>query len=220
MAVAGVVASHQAAQAVMAQRAVGEMLAEQQIETAVDALLNALNFTTEARILGQMIDATSTDFEFDRLVASLVQDAGRVAEGVATAVRPDVGWVRHLNLPSCARCVVLAGRVYRWSDGFLRHPGDDCTTLPTAAGNRDLVADPLDLMRQGQVRGLSQADMAALEDGADFGQVVNIRTRAAGLREAGRVLARAGRPTPEGIYRMASTRDEAVALLKQFSYVL
>jgi hypothetical protein len=116
-----------------------------------------------------MIEAT-VDSEFDRLVASLVQDAGRAAESVAVAVRPKVVFVRYLTLPSCSRCAVLAGRVYRYSQGFLRHPNCDCVMLPTTVAAPDLVQDPVELAKAGQIRGLSQADMLAIEQGADFGR--------------------------------------------------
>lgn len=57
------------------------------------------------------------------LTETQVADAGRVADGVAITARPQVGgYVRQLTLPSCERCVVLAGRWYRWNEGFLRHP--------------------------------------------------------------------------------------------------
>lgn len=221
-AVAAAVATHQMAQARMGQVAVAAMLAEQAVEAPPDAPLNLAAFTTSATMLAGMLSeiAPDADFEFVRLVTSLVQDAGRAAESVAVTVRPGVGWVRHLNLPSCSRCVVLAGRVYRYSDGFLRHPGDDCVTTAVAEGDDSRVEDPADLLQRGLVRGLSKADAQAIADGADFNQVVNVRRKAAGLTEAGRVLARAGRPTPEGIYRMSSNREEAVALLQRFGYVL
>jgi hypothetical protein len=60
-----------------------------------------------------------------------VADAARAAEGVSiTASEPtdrtgkkvEVGWIRVLNPPSCSRCVLLAGRFYRWNEGFERHP--------------------------------------------------------------------------------------------------
>jgi hypothetical protein len=53
---------------------------------------------------------------------------------------------------------VLAGRVYRYSSGFLRHPNCDCTMIPTSLANPAFVHDPVDLMREGQVTGLSKAD--------------------------------------------------------------
>ncbi|HET7386992.1 MAG TPA: hypothetical protein VFJ19_10055 [Nocardioidaceae bacterium] len=222
-AIAGVVVAHQMAQARMGQTAVAEMLAEQGIRAAADALLNLPAFTTSQQALGGMLEQIpdGADFEFERLVQSLIQDAGRAAESVATAVREDVGWVRQLTPPSCSRCVVLAGRVYRWSDGFLRHPGDDCITVAVRDGDETRTVDPLELYRNGQVRGLSKADAQALEDGADFNQVVNVRSKKAGLSEAGEVLSRAGRPTPAGIYRAsAGDHDKALALLARHRYIL
>ena len=61
--------------------------------------------------------------------------------------------------------------------------------------------------------------MQALADGADLGQVVNIRRKAAGLLEAGHALTRGGRPTPAGIYRLASDRADALRLLKRYGYL-
>lgn len=218
-AVASVVVAHQMAQARTADQAVSEMLAEQQIDAAADALLNLLSFTTEPASLDRMLTQASTDFEFDRLVESIVADAGRAAESVAVAVRPHVYHVRHVNPPCCSRCAVLAGRVYKWSDGFQRHPGCDCTMVPTTEAS-PLVQDVEQLVADGLVKGLSKADVQALADGADLGQVVNVRRKAAGLLEAGHALTRGGRPTPAGIYRMASDRTEAVALLKRCGFIL
>lgn len=210
----------QVAQAQVAQEAVGIMLNQQAIEAAADALLNSEAFTTSVATFGQMLEQVETDWQFDQLVASIVQDAGRAAESVAIAARPNIGHVRMLNPPSCARCAVLAGRVYRYSTGFLRHPSDDCVMIPTTLANRDLVQDPVDLMRRGLVTGLSKADQQAITDGADFGQVVNVRLRKAGLTESGRVLTRRGRLSPEAIYRQAGDdRERALTLLQQAGYL-
>lgn len=219
-AVAGIVVAHQVLQAREAQIAVDQMLFEQEIDAAAEAILNLLSFTTAPTVLRPMLDDVDTDAEFARLVESIVQDAGRAAESVSIATRPNIGHVRFLTLPSCSRCAVLAGRVYRYSDGFLRHPNCDCVMIPTTLANPDLVQDPAELLREGQIRGLSQADTrAVLDDEADFGQVVNVRRRAAGLTESGRVLARAGKPTPEGIYRAAKSRDDAVQNLLRHGYI-
>lgn len=161
------------------------------------------------------------EFAFDRFVATEVQDAGRVSSGVDTVVRPNVGGhVRYLRLPSCSRCVILGGRWYRWSDGFERHPLCDCVMLPTNEDPaRDLVTDPMAAFRSGKVHGLSQADVKAVNDGADLAQVVNVRSKRAGLKVAGRVYDRAGRPTPEAIYALASDRDDAIRLLGEHGYI-
>lgn len=216
--IAAIVTLHQATAAFQAQPAIAQMLNEQGIDEAAEALLNSLAFTTSVAALGPMIDQTANDYEFDRLVASLVQEAGRAAEQVATTARPRIGYVRHLSPPSCSRCAVLAGRVYTYSQGFLRHPNCDCTMVPATIGS-PLAEDPVDLMRRGLVTGLSKADQQAIADGADFNQVVNVRSRRAGLTASGRVLSRAGRPTPEAIYAASGSRDDAIQRLITAGYL-
>lgn len=219
--VAGVVVAYQAAQAREVPAVTTAMLTEQGLTDAPVAVLDALAFTTAPQAVEAMLAEIQMDVdaEFDRLVASLVQDAGRAAQLVEETARPHVAHVRHLTLPSCSRCAVLAGRVYRYSEGFLRHPNCDCVMIPVTVASPDLTYDPEQLARDGLVRGLSKKDLAALDDGADFGQIVNVRSRKAGLREAGEVLTRAGRPTPAGIYRTAATREEAVDLFRRHGYL-
>lgn len=61
--------------------------------------------------------------ELDAIVGTQVTDASRAAMQVEMAAQPSVtGYVRMLTPPSCGRCAILAGRFYRFSDGFLRHP--------------------------------------------------------------------------------------------------
>lgn len=217
--VARVVGLHQMAAAVQGQRAVGSMLEEQAIEAQPLGVLVTPSFTTTLDRSLAMLEQVETDFEFERLVSSLVSDAGRSAESVATAVRPRTGYVRYLSPPSCSRCAVLAGRTYRYSQGFDRHPGCDCVMVPTTVANDQFTQDPVDLMERGLVTGLSKADQRAIADGADFNQVVNVRQQKAGLRQSGRVLARNGRPTPEGIYAVATSRDDAIQRLIAAGYV-
>lgn len=218
-AVLEVLARHQVAQARYAADATAAVLATQGIRTPPDAPLLAAGFTTGRSNLSGMLDAVETDWQFSQLVASLVQDAGRAAQSVSQASRPRVGWTRTLTPPSCSRCAVLAGRVYRYSTGFLRHPRDDCTMIPSAEGDDRYVADIGAMTRAGQITGLSKADHAALGDGADLAQLVNVRRQTAGLQTAGRALVRQGRPTPEGIYRMASDREAALTLLARYRYI-
>ena len=216
----GVLALFQTAQAQLAEQAVGLMVADQDIDAEAEALLNSAAFTTDAGTLEQMLESVEQEWQFQQLVESLTQDAGRAAESVAIAARARVGHVRMLNPPSCSRCAVLAGRVYRYSTGFLRHPGCDCVMIPTTLANPDLVQDPADLMRRGLVAGLSKADQRAITDGADFGRVVNVRSSSAGMSESGRVLYRRGRMTPEAIYRSTGNdREAALALLQSNGYL-
>lgn len=217
--VARVVITHQIAQAQLAELAVEQMLAEQQIEAEAEALLNSPAFTTDAASLGDMLEAVETDREFERLVASIVQDAARAAESVAVTARPRVYHVRLVNPPCCSRCAILAGRVYPWSTGFLRHPGCDCSMIPTTVAS-ELWQDPEQLVEDGQVTGLSRADVQALADGGDLNRIVNVRKKAAGLLTAGHALTREGKPTPAGIYRRANgDRELALRLLRAAGYV-
>lgn len=123
--------------------------------------------------------------ELEQLLVSEVQDAGRTASQVEFVAEPGwQGYVRLLNPPSCDRCAVLAGRVYRDRAAFQRHPLCDCVMVPVgsveAAKAEGLIADPLEAFDKGLVRGLSRADAQAVRDGADITEVVNAKR--AGLR--------------------------------------
>jgi hypothetical protein len=179
--------------------------------------------------------ALNTGGVFLELVAGTqVTDAGRVADGVATTARPTVtGFYRVLSPPSCDRCVVLAGKWFRWDAGFERHPRCDCTSVPADDGAFD--GDPRlwtpekyfdSLTTAEQDKTFTKAGAQALRDGADMGRVVNARS---GMYTAsGQVLTttltayRNGgvRLMPEQIYREANgSRTEAIRLLKLFGYL-
>lgn len=217
---AAVVVRHQATAATTVTSAISAMLAEQGTLVRPEAALAPLAFTTAPDDVAVMLEDVEEDWRRTRLVMSLVADAARAAESVSIATRPQVGYVRYVSAPCCSRCAILAGRFYRWSSGFKRHPGCDCTHLPTTDPRSEFIQDPADLVEQGLVRGLSKADAKALASGADLGQLVNVRSRKAGLLDGGQALSRAGRPTPAGIYRTAGDdRDRALALLAQYGYI-
>jgi len=115
-----------------------------------------------------------------KLAATQVFDAGRVATSVAQTVDTRVaGYRRELRGPTnCARCVVLAGKWFRWNEGFLRHPGCDCVHVPTTQSNAtdfepELYFEGLTPEQQDATFGQSGAQ--AIRDGGDLGQVVNAR---------------------------------------------
>lgn len=167
----------------------------------------------------------------DMYVHTTVADAGRQAQSVAITTRPHVQWVRFVNLPCCSRCAILAGRVYRWSHGFKRHPRCDCNMLPQTVANPlpdELISDPGAILRTGQVTDLTIGQREALANGADPYQVVNARRKGAGMTTtegttrrglAGSRNSGRQRLTPDGINRIASDRTQAVELLKQHGYV-
>lgn len=138
--------------------------------------------------LPSVLDDADTQARFDRIVSSLVADAGRSAMGAFTASRHEerVGSVRQLTSPSCKRCAVLAGRWYRWSEGFQRHPKCDCVMVP---GHRSIATyDPHAAFERGEITDLSRAQVKAISDGADVSQVVNAQRGMQTVNFAGRRL--------------------------------
>jgi hypothetical protein len=219
-AVARGLSAYQAASVDLVLESAPIILDEQGISTDATADVNPSWLLTGDRA-SELYDKAASDAAFDRLTLSLIQDAGRTAAAVDNATRPAVtAYVRSLNPPSCGRCAVLAGRVYRYSTSFQRHPKCDCLMTPTTeAIGKDLVTDPTDLAQRGQVRGLSKGDQFAIDNGADLGQVVNVRRKEAGLTVGSSVIERAGRLTPQGCLSLAPDRTEALSLLKRFGYI-
>jgi len=224
---------------------------------------------------GSQDEARAAGAEFlTRAVNTQISDAGRSADQVALVAAPLIpsrrrapardrkvlsgaiestdgarvsyGWVRMLTPPSCGRCAVLAGRFYKWSDGFLRHDNCDCRHIPVAenvAGG--LTTDPKayfdSLSRDDQDKYFGAYNSRAIRAGGDITQIINATTRRGavytadngrrytregttrrgfyGSRERGR--ARVRRPTPQQIYRDARG-DQAAAqrVLKEFGYIL
>lgn len=154
-------------------------------EPAISTLVDIRKGATAEQAL------TAGAVRLDMIVRTQVTDAGRVADGVATVARRNVtGYVRMLTPPSCSRCVVLAGRWYRWNAGFLRHPRCDCRHIPAAeAGSEDIRVDPRGyfdgLSEKQQNKIFTEAGAKAIRDGADIARVVNARRGAAGLTPAG-----------------------------------
>jgi hypothetical protein len=114
----------------------------------------------------------------DLMVKLQVADAARQAVSIMTASRKNLGGtVRVLNPPSCQRCAILAGRFYRWSTGFRRHPRCDCVNLPSEsqgwAEAEGFITDPMDAYRGGHIRDLTDAQRFAIDNGADITKVVN-----------------------------------------------
>lgn len=179
----------------------------------------------------------------DRMVASEVADAGRGAAGVEIVAEPLwTNYVRVLNPPSCSRCAILAGRIYRDNEGFLRHPLCDCVHWPVQsweqAHDEGLVFSARDAFDRGLIRGLSAADTRAVANGADPAQVVNaaqgmhtasifgrhsIKATSAGTTKRSEWRRnnpdRPIRLRPESISDLATDREDELRLLRLYGYL-
>lgn len=186
-----------------------------------------------AEALASGADALST------LVLSQLQDTARVGASVTMTADPKVtGWVRMLQEPSCSRCIILAGRVYKYSDGFQRHPNCDCRHIPAsedAAG--DLRTDPeayfASLSRAEQDRIFGEDAAQAIRLGADINQVVNaergmrdtvldgqtLKTTLSSTTNRGVFRGKGPRLMPETIMQLAASRADAIRLLRVNGYI-
>lgn len=178
-------------------------------------------------------------YGLDLMITSGLADTGRQAAGVDIATRINVGYVRQLVGASCPRCVVLAGRWYRWNAGFDRHPHDDCIHVPARKGDADkLTTDPYayfnSLTKAEQDKAWGVANAQAIRDGADISRVTNAQR---GVTKAGTGIfttegtgskgfarqnlnPRQRRLTPEGIYRLNPRREDALEELRRHGYIL
>ncbi|WNV82221.1 hypothetical protein [Umezawaea sp. Da 62-37] len=152
------------------------------LDFAVGYLRRALDLgapPSEARTIGlhRLLTYVSTE----------VADTGRLAVQVAAIVEPEIaGYERTVVLPACGRCVILSGRLYRYSQGFLRHPRCDCGMRPVTHdqwGTGPDSAAPGTLFermtraQQAKAFGVDAAE--AIRAGADMSRVVNARRKGA-----------------------------------------
>ena len=179
-----------------------------------------------------------------------LEDTSVSAMGVSITQRAGVGYVRVESPDCCPRCAILAGKYFRHSQNFLRHPKCHGTTIPCKgrdkAEKQGWITDPMDrfnrMSEAEQDRVFGHADAQAIRDGADISQVVNAHR---GMRPVGRGnismttsegTSRYGwsrmirkyeygqkqrrRLTPEGIYSFNLPREQTIELLKREGYIL
>lgn len=188
---------------------------------AVIRAREALSRTTPVSAMASGAD------HLDLLVRTQVADAGRAAASVAITARPRVGYVRMVSPPCCQRCAVLAGKTFRWNDGFKRHPRCQCRHTPVEEGNPLGYSSDIE---PAQIRDLTEAQRQAISDGADVAQVINAhRGRNSGGMTTTEGTTRRGlagqrgvrrRLTPDAIYRVSATREEAVERLRANGYLI
>jgi hypothetical protein len=177
----------------------------------LDTLLDRPVIAAKAAIGGGATMAMSLATGYaalDMIVRTQVADAGRVADQVAmTARRGTSGYVRMVVGATCSRCIVLAGKFYRWNAGFQRHPNCDCVHIPSReAIAGDITLDPrktFDAMSPAEQDKVFTKDGAeSIRLGADPAQVVNARRGANGLTPAGaRITADEARAIRGGLER-------------------
>ena len=205
----------------------GRPLASLLMEPSITTLTQIKAGRTPAQALN------SGRFALDMITRTQVADAGRVAVSTAAAVRPQVtGYVRMISGGACSRCLILAGKRYRWNTGFQRHPRCECRNVPVAESvpddlrvNPKAYFDSLGKTEQDQL--LGQAGAEAVRSGADLAKVVNARRGMQTASVFGRQVhattegARRGvRLMPEQIFRDASSRDDAIRLLRLHGYII
>lgn len=165
---------------------------------------------------------------------TLVSDAGRQVVAADIAQRPQLdGYTRFLNTPSCNRCIILAGKFFRWNEGFQRHPRCDCQHFPSKseawALAEGFVDDPYDafnrMSRAEQDRVYGENDAEAIRNGGDIYRVTNIRARGLAIPTGrkGWQSRRYGTPTKrtiDDIFELAGDdRRRAVDLMLDEGYI-
>ena len=220
------------------------MLEEQGIRDAPVASLAAgalVGIASDGRDLGSLLTLPDlTASQFDRIVATQLQDVARQAASIERAVRPQVThYVRALNLPSCGRCVVLAGKPERSDVAFRRHPRCDCLAVPSNAANAGrLATDPVEafdaMTAAERAKAFTRAGAEAISLGANIGRVVNARSGMGTAQVFGRDVKTTGalrrrygrgprgdevRLMPESIAQIATDRDDHLRLLRLYGYI-
>jgi hypothetical protein len=152
----------------------------------LETLLGQATYVAKDQMLTGAGTASALDFAgkwLQRTVLDVVRDADRQAvQGSLATTRVVTTWTRMLNPPSCRFCIMLAGKVYRWNQGFRAHRACDCRHVPTEETvGRDLTTDPYryfeGLKRAEQDRLFGAADAQAIRDGGDIYRISNTRFR-------------------------------------------
>lgn len=169
---------------------ISEALAQQRQRPSVEASVNPLALSgvaSDGRPLDTLlygavsrarkIEAASTIQRLesggkwlDLLVQTQVSDAARDASKLAIVARPSVKWVRMVNPPCCQRCAALTGGALQYSHAFKRHPGCDCSMVPTTVANPDWAGQKL---TADDVTDFTQKQKDALAEGANFHSTIN-----------------------------------------------
>lgn len=130
----------------------------------------------------------------EALTSMGVIDTMRQASMVDSVTRRIAGYERAVEPGACSRCMILAGRFYRWNDGFLRHPRCQCRNIPVdrskSKAEEHMFYDPREafnaLSKSEQDRIFGRDSAEAIRQGADMSQVVNARSGVTAIGGRGR----------------------------------
>jgi len=155
-------------------------------------------------------------------------DTGRSVVGADIARRPTLtGYVRMLNQPSCSRCIILAGKFFRWNEGFQRHPRCDCKHIPAQdaewAKAEGFISDPYEAFKsltpEQQDRVFGRIEARAIRDGADIYRIENTKLRGLGTAKGREKFGTPTKMTIDDIYRTAGNRKNAIAAMEREGYI-
>jgi len=161
-----------------------------------------------------------------RFAMNQVTAASSDAVSTAVAASPTTtGFVRMLNPPSCKECIILAGKWFRWNEGFQRHPGCDCRHVPARESMDEFRTNPYTyftrLSRSEQDKLFGAEDAQAIRDGADIYRVVNVRNRGAASQSWQQRRYDSPTVTIDDILKQADgDRARAIALMKEHGFIL
>ena len=131
------------------------------------------------------------------LTATMVRDAGVMADKVSTVKRGGVRLARVVSPGACSRCAILAGVGY-FTKHFERHPHCRCSSVPVKAEGaipEGVFASPEEYFRSlspaEQDKVFTKAGAESIRLGADPIAVVNARRGMYRTRQPGSLVARA-----------------------------
>jgi hypothetical protein len=139
----------------------------------------------------------------DSIITTEIHDAARAAEFTAIAANAEAaGYIRMVVAGACSRCIVLAGRFYKWHADFNRHPKCRCYQVPAMAHTEPQSSQEIfDAMTaKEQDRTFTNAGAEAIRQGADIAQVVNVRMGMTTATVAGQRVATTTVGTTKGSY--------------------
>lgn len=181
-----------------------------------------------ARGLSSSEALTSAGAWMSGMLLTVMADTRRGIVGADIAQRPALGgYTRMLNPPSCSRCAILAGKFFRWNQGFQRHPRCDCIHVPSTskkfAQESGFISDPYEyfnsLSKEQQARVFGKSESRAIRDGADIFRVENIRTRGLATAKGNLRYGTPSRMTVDDIYRTAGHRANAIRMMEAEGYI-